>query len=101
MNPKLTPEQLHRKVSVFIRQSRPSQLIHNQESTRLQRSLADRAPTLGFQQILVIDDPTLTNDRWLLVSSVMWTISLSPVEPKNYWREKSSLSSSSFCTHEA
>src|SRR5437879_10544436 len=56
MNPKLTPERLQRKAIVYIRQSRPSQLIHNQESTRLQRSLADRARTLGFQQILVIDD---------------------------------------------
>ena len=56
MNPKLTPERLRRKAIVYIRQSRPSQLIHNQESTRLQRSLADRARTLGFQQIMVIDD---------------------------------------------
>src|SRR5213082_534202 len=56
MNPKLTPERLQRKAIVYIRQSRPSQLIHNQESTRLQRSLADRARTLGFQQILVIDE---------------------------------------------
>src|SRR6201984_1461059 len=56
MNPKLTPEQLQRKASVYIRQSRPSQLIHNQESTRLQRSLDDRARTLGFQRIMVIDD---------------------------------------------
>ena len=56
MNPKLTPERLQRKAIVYIRQSRPSQLIHNQESTRLQRGLADRARTLGFQQILVIDD---------------------------------------------
>jgi DNA invertase Pin-like site-specific DNA recombinase len=30
--------------------------MHNQESTRLQRSLADRARTLGFQQIMVVDD---------------------------------------------
>ena len=57
MNPKLTPERLQRKAIVYIRQSRPSQLIHNQESTRLQRGLADRARTLGFQQILErIDD---------------------------------------------
>ena len=56
MNPKLTPERLRRKAIVYIRQSRPCQLIHNQESTRLQRSLADRARTLGFQQIMVIDD---------------------------------------------
>jgi DNA invertase Pin-like site-specific DNA recombinase len=56
MNLKLTRERLQRKAIVYIRQSRPSQLIHNQESTRLQPSLADRARTLAFQQIMVIDD---------------------------------------------
>ncbi len=56
MNPKLTPERLVRKAIVYVRQSKPSQLIHNQESTRLQLSLADRARTLGFQRIVVVDD---------------------------------------------
>jgi DNA invertase Pin-like site-specific DNA recombinase len=56
MNPKLTLERLSRKAVVYVRQSKPSQLIHNQESTRLQLSLADRARTLGFQRILVVDD---------------------------------------------
>lgn len=56
MNLKLTPERLLRKALVYIRQSKPSQLIHNQESTRLQLSLADRARSLGFQRIMVIDD---------------------------------------------
>jgi hypothetical protein len=56
MNPKLTPERLSRKAVVYVRQSKPSQLIHNQESTRLQFSLADRARTLGFQRIVVVDD---------------------------------------------
>ncbi len=56
MNPKLTPERLSRKAIVYVRQSRPSQLIHNQESTRLQFSLADRARTQGFQHIVVVDD---------------------------------------------
>ena len=55
-NPKLTPERLLRKAIVYVRQSKPSQLIHNQESTRLQLSLADRARSLGFQRIIVIDD---------------------------------------------
>src|SRR6202171_3584694 len=56
MNSKLTPARLLRKAIVYVRQSKPSQLIHNQESTRLQFSLADRARTLGFQRIIVIDD---------------------------------------------
>jgi len=56
MNPKLTPERLSRKAIVYVRQSKPSQLIHNQESTRLQLSLADRARALGFQRIVVVDE---------------------------------------------
>jgi DNA invertase Pin-like site-specific DNA recombinase len=56
MNPKLTPERLVRKAIVYVRQSKPSQLIHNQESTRLQLSLADRARALGFQRVVVVDD---------------------------------------------
>ena len=56
MNSKLTSERLLRKALVYVRQSKPSQLIHNQESTRLQLGLADRARALGFQQVVVIDD---------------------------------------------
>lgn len=56
MNPKLTPERLARKAVVYVRQSTPRQLIHNQESTRLQFSLEDRARTLGFQRVVVVDD---------------------------------------------
>jgi DNA invertase Pin-like site-specific DNA recombinase len=56
MNPKLTPERLARKALVYVRQSKPSQLINNQESTRLQFSLVDRARALGFQQVVTVDD---------------------------------------------
>lgn len=56
MNPKLTPERLARKALVYVRQSKPSQLINNQESTRLQFSLVDRARALGFQQVAIVDD---------------------------------------------
>jgi DNA invertase Pin-like site-specific DNA recombinase len=56
MNPKLTPERLSRKAIIYVRQSRPSQLIHHQESTRLQFSLVDRARAQGFQRIVVVDD---------------------------------------------
>jgi hypothetical protein len=56
MNPKLTPERLSWKGLVYVRQSKPSQLIHNQESTRPQFSLAERARTLGFTRIVVVDD---------------------------------------------
>lgn len=56
MNPKLTPERLARRALVYVRQSKPSQLINNQESTRLQFSLVDRARALGFQQVVTVDD---------------------------------------------
>jgi DNA invertase Pin-like site-specific DNA recombinase len=56
MNSKLTPERLRKKAIVYVRQSKPSQLLHNQESQRLQYGLEDRARALGFQQITVIDE---------------------------------------------
>jgi DNA invertase Pin-like site-specific DNA recombinase len=56
MNNKLTPEHLRRAAVVYVRQSKPSQVIHHQESKRLQYSLEDRARTLGFQRVTVIDD---------------------------------------------
>lgn len=56
MNSKLTPERLRKKAIIYVRQSKPSQLINNQESKRLQYGLVDRARGLGFQQITVIDE---------------------------------------------
>ena len=56
MNSKLTPERLRKKAIVYVRQSKPSQLIDNQESRRLQYGLVDRARGLGFQQISIIDE---------------------------------------------
>ena len=56
MNPKLTTERLSRRAIVYIRQSSPGQVLHNQESQRRQFGLVDRARELGFQNIVVIDD---------------------------------------------
>lgn len=56
MNPKLTAERLSRRAIVYIRQSRPDQVIHNQESQRRQYGLVDRARELGFSEVAVIDD---------------------------------------------
>src|SRR6516165_11745144 len=56
MSNKLTPEHLRRAAVVYVRQSKPSQVIHHQESKRLQYALVDRARSLGFQQVTVIDD---------------------------------------------
>jgi DNA invertase Pin-like site-specific DNA recombinase len=56
MSSKLTPEHLQRVAVVYVRQSKPSQVIQHQESKRLQYALVDRARSLGFQQVTVIDD---------------------------------------------
>ena len=54
-NPKLTPERLARRAVVYVRQSKPTQVIHNQESQRLQYRLVERATELGFSQVIAID----------------------------------------------
>src|SRR5580700_5224024 len=56
MNPKLTNEHLRRRAIVYVRQSSPGQVLHNQESKRRQYALAERARELGFKEIVVIDD---------------------------------------------
>ena len=54
--PKLTAERLVRKALVYIRQSKPSQVLHHQESQRRQYGLGDRARELGFREVEVIDE---------------------------------------------
>src|ERR1700689_5573899 len=56
MNPKISADHLRRRAIVYIRQSSPGQVIHNQESQRRQYGLADQARQLGFQQVEVIDE---------------------------------------------
>ena len=56
MNAKLTAERLRRRALVYIRQSSPTQVIHNQESQRRQYALVDRARELGFVDVITIDD---------------------------------------------
>ena len=56
MNPKLTPDRLRRRAIVYIRQSSPDQVIHHQESQRLQYGLVHRAREMGFQDVATIDD---------------------------------------------
>jgi DNA invertase Pin-like site-specific DNA recombinase len=53
---KLTAERLARKAIIYIRQSKPNQVLHHQESKRLQYGLVDRARALGFQRVDVIDE---------------------------------------------
>ena len=54
--PKISADHLKRRAIVYIRQSSPGQVIHNQESQRRQYGLADHARKLGFQQVEIIDE---------------------------------------------
>jgi DNA invertase Pin-like site-specific DNA recombinase len=55
-HPKITTDHLAKKAMVYVRQSSPKQVLHNQESQRLQYALVERARALGWHQIEVIDD---------------------------------------------
>ena len=56
-NEKITPEHLRRNAYLYLRQSTMKQVFENQESTRRQYSLKDRAIALGWEpdRIIVID----------------------------------------------
>lgn len=53
---KIMPEHLARGAYIYIRQSTADQLVNNVESRRRQYGLADRARTLGWSDVTVIDD---------------------------------------------
>ena len=55
---KIKPSHLERAAFVYLRQSTPSQVEHNRESTARQYALADRAGQLGWssQQVVIIDE---------------------------------------------
>ena len=53
---KISAEHLARGAYVYVRQSTADQLRHNHESRRRQYALADRARTLGWSEVVVIDD---------------------------------------------
>ncbi len=58
IDPKIKPAHTQRTAIVYVRQSSPSQVEHNRESTARQYALADRASQLGWpqQQVVVIDE---------------------------------------------
>jgi excisionase family DNA binding protein len=56
MIPKLTADHVARRAVVYVRQSSPGQVLHNQESQIRQYDLANRARELGFREVTVIDD---------------------------------------------
>ena len=55
---KIRPSHTRRAAIVYVRQSTPSQVEHNRESTARQYALADRACQLGWskEQIVIIDE---------------------------------------------
>lgn len=53
---KITTEHLARQAYVYVRQSTLDQVQHNRESQRRQYGLVDRARTLGWGEVVVIDD---------------------------------------------
>ena len=55
-DPKLTASRLARRAIVYVRQSTQKQVAHNRESRELQYALIDRARTLGWKRVDVIDD---------------------------------------------
>ena len=53
---RITPDHLARSAYVYVRQSTADQLANNPESRRRQYELATRARSLGWQNVVVIDD---------------------------------------------
>jgi len=74
MNPKISASHLKRRAIVYVRQSSPGQVIHNQESQRRQYGLADHARQLGFQQVEIIDEDLGRSGpaRWSALDSSIW-----------------------------
>jgi DNA invertase Pin-like site-specific DNA recombinase len=56
MSEKLQPEHLQRAAYVYVRQSTAQQVRTRPESQRQQYALADRARSLGFARVVVIDE---------------------------------------------
>jgi DNA invertase Pin-like site-specific DNA recombinase len=55
MNERITPRHLERKAILYVRQSTPQQLQHNEESRRLQYAMQARLRELGWREIEVVD----------------------------------------------
>jgi excisionase family DNA binding protein len=53
---KITAEHLAREAYVYVRQSTPDQLLNNPESRRRQYALVERARSLGWENVVVVDE---------------------------------------------
>ena len=56
MSEKITARHLARRAMLYIRQSTPQQLLHNEESRRLQYAMADRLRRLGWRDVELVDE---------------------------------------------
>lgn len=56
MSEKILPAHLERAAYVYVRQSTLQQVRHHREGQQRQYALSDRARTLGFTEVIVIDD---------------------------------------------
>jgi DNA invertase Pin-like site-specific DNA recombinase len=56
MTERLTEKHLQRRAFVYVRQSSHQQVLHNEESRRLQYAMQQRLELLGWRDIEVIDD---------------------------------------------
>ena len=56
MNDKIKPHHVERSAMLYIRQSSTFQVVHNEESRRLQYGMAQRIRDLGWQEVVVIDE---------------------------------------------
>ena len=56
MSIKINPTHLQRAAYVYIRQSSGHQVRSHQESQRRQYALAERARTLGFADVVTMDE---------------------------------------------
>jgi DNA invertase Pin-like site-specific DNA recombinase len=56
MSDKIKAYHLDRKALLYVRQSSAHQVMHNQESQKLQYAMRDRLRELGWREIEVIDD---------------------------------------------
>ena len=68
MTEKITPRHLARKAMLYVRQSSPHQVLHNEESRRLQYDMRQRLGSLGWRDVVVVDEDlgrsaTTTADR--------------------------------------
>ncbi|HSD91264.1 MAG TPA: recombinase family protein [Kofleriaceae bacterium] len=56
MSEKITARHLGRKAILYVRQSTQQQVVHNDESRRLQYAMRERLLSLGWRDVEVVDD---------------------------------------------